>query len=176
MEQVSGVNGIKLAGISEEAYDKAEQILEWGSLAVLFLGIVNPHLYYTESNNSWDIAIYNNSFGKSNSQKLGRNLIKSGVQVPNYPCAAHHIIAGNAKLAEPARTILARYGIDINDAVNGVFLPIIKGVTVATYHPSIHTNAYYVKVNEILMDVTSKEDLLCLLEFIATELLNGTFI
>jgi hypothetical protein len=38
--------------------------------------------------------------------------------------AAHHIVAGTAKAAAPARAVLARFGIAINDAANGVLLAI----------------------------------------------------
>lgn len=49
-------------------------------------------------------------------------------------------------------------------------------VTDATYHPSLHTNSYYDKVNKMLSGATCKEDVLDILEFIADELSLGTFI
>jgi len=40
---------------------------------------------------------------------------------------AHHIVGGKLKRAEPARAILDKYQIDINDPANGVLLPGGKG-------------------------------------------------
>lgn len=70
---------------------------------------------------------------KADSTKLRKNLIKAGDEVPEYRNAAHHIVAGNAKLAEESRAVLNNYGIDINDSVNGVFLPTEKGVSNSAY-------------------------------------------
>ena len=55
-------------------------------------------------------------------------MIESGVEVPDYPNAAHHIVAGSSPKAAEARAILQRYGIDINDSANGVFLPTVREV------------------------------------------------
>ena len=74
-----------------------------------------------------------------------------------------------------ARAILSKYGIDKNDAINGVFLPTKKGVSNAAYHPSLHTNKYYEKVNLELKKATSKEDVEKILSSIATLLLNNSF-
>ena len=46
--------------------------------------------------------------------------------MPDFPNAAHHIVAGKAPSAEAARQILLEYGVDIDDAANGVFLPTIN--------------------------------------------------
>jgi len=46
--------------------------------------------------------------------------------VPDFPNTAHHIVAGKAPSAEAARQILLEYGVDIDDAANGVFLPTIN--------------------------------------------------
>lgn len=73
------------------------------------------------------------------------------------------------------RTILQKYGVDINDAGNGTFLPTAKDASSSAYHPSIHTNAYYDEVNKLLSTATSKEDVLDILDFIGSELKNGTF-
>ncbi len=111
----------------------------------------------------------------ASSKVLRQNLIDAGIVVPDYPNAAHHIVAGNAAKAEQARIILQNYGIGINDAANGVFLPTVKDVAVAAYHPSLHTNAYYDEVNNLLAEATSKTDVIEILEYIAESLLNGTF-
>ena len=110
-----------------------------------------------------------------NSKVLRQNLIEAGVEVPDYPNAAHHIVAGSSPKAAEARAILQKYGIDINDAANGTFLPTIKDAAAGAYHPSLHTNAYYDKINKLLSEATCKEDVLDILEFIGDELNNGTF-
>jgi hypothetical protein len=98
----------------------------------------------------------------------------SGVKEPDFPNAAHHIVAGKAPSAEAARQILLEYGVDINDAANGVFLPTIKGESGA-YHPSLHTDGYYRKVTEALNIATSKEDVIDILADIAEQLSKGIF-
>lgn len=65
--------------------------------------------------------------------------------------------------------------IDINDAVNGVILPTVKDVAEGAYHPSLHTNAYYDEINNLLSGVTSKQDVVDVLNYISGVLQNGTF-
>ena len=110
-----------------------------------------------------------------NSRKLRQNMIKAGVEVPDYPNAAHHIVAGKSPKVAEARAILQKYGVDINDASNGTFLPTVKGVAKGAYHPSLHTDSYYRKVTELLSSAKSKDDVLDILEDIAEQLQNGTF-
>ena len=109
------------------------------------------------------------------SKILRQNLIEAGVEVPDYPNAAHHIVAGRSPKAAEARAILRKYSVDINDAANGTFLPTVKDVAEGAYHPSLHTNAYYDKINKLLSEATCKEDVLDILEFIGDELSSGTF-
>ena len=109
------------------------------------------------------------------SKVLRQNLIDAGVEVPDYPNAAHHIVAGNSAKAEEARAILQKFGIDINDAVNGVFLPTVKDTVDSAYHPSLHTDQYYRKVTEMLSQAQSKDDVIDILSDIAEQLKNGTF-
>ncbi|CVK19390.1 hemagglutinin repeat-containing protein [Sporomusa sphaeroides] len=111
----------------------------------------------------------------ASSRKLGDNLVAAGVERPDYASAAHHIVAGNSVKANEARAILQKYGIDIDDAANGVFLPTVKDVSNSAYHPSLHTNAYYEKVTNLLQDVTTKEEALDILNKISNQLKNGTF-
>lgn len=74
-----------------------------------------------------------------------------------------------------ARAILQKYGVDINDPANGTFLPTVKDVAEGAYHPSLHTNAYYDKVNKLLSEATCKEDVLDILDDISEQLQCGTF-
>jgi len=117
----------------------------------------------------------NEGGSKASSVILRQNMIKAGIEEPEYANAAHHIVAGTSQKANEARAILQKYGIDINDATNGVFLPTVKDVPNSTYHPSLHTNAYYDKVNDMLRGATSKDDVLDILSDISEQLLNGTF-
>lgn len=112
----------------------------------------------------------------ADSKILRRNLIEAGFAEPNYRNAAHHIVAGNASAAIEARKILQSFGIDINAAVNGVFLPIEQGVSDAYYHVSLHTDTYYQKVTELLRNASSRYEVTLILNQIREQLLNGTFL
>ena len=113
---------------------------------------------------------------KADSKVLRQNLINAGETVPDFANAAHHIVAGNSAKAAEARAILQKNGVDINDATNGVFLPTVKDVTESAYHPSLHTNAYYDEVNNLLSGATSKQDVIDILNYISDELKSGTFL
>jgi hypothetical protein len=109
------------------------------------------------------------------SSKLARALEKAGIPRPPNT-AAHHIVAENAMRAEEARRILRHFGVDINAAANGVYLPVEQeGTTSGLYHPSLHSNAYYTEVNDRLRGATSENEVLEILDDIRGELLNGTF-
>ena len=77
---------------------------------------------------------------------------------------AHHIIARTHKLARPARKKLAKLGILIDDAVNGVSLP--RG-----FHRQL-TKGYYLKVNQEAAKWTTKEEAIKGLANIAEDLLR----
>ena len=62
---------------------------------------------------------------------------------------AHHIVAGTAKREQEARMVLERINIGINDAINGVFLPIEKGVSQATYHPRLRNEKDFTHKREV---------------------------
>ena len=85
-------------------------------------------------------------------------------------------MAGRATGAKDTRKILERYRININSAVNGVFLPTTKEVVGSTYHPSTHTKAYYNKVNSLLNRASSKKEVEKILQYISKTLSDGTFI
>jgi uncharacterized protein RhaS with RHS repeats len=90
------------------------------------------------------------------SKALGIALVANG-DVRLLGMDAHHIVAGSAARAAPARAVLERFGIHINDAANGVFLP-------ATVHAKLHTNKYYDAVNDALAQATTKEEALEVLD------------
>jgi hypothetical protein len=90
--------------------------------------------------------------GGASSRALARALEVAGhVRAPG--AAAHHLVPGGAKAAGPAREVLGKFGIGINDAANGVFLG-------GSVHSGIHTNAYYETVNELLGGATSRQQAL----------------
>ena len=123
-----------------------------------------------------DIAKHGDDFVQSlpSSKKLRRNLELAGVEVPDYPNAAHHIVAGSAPGAENAREILTKFGIDINDSSNGVFLPTQRNVVNSAYHPSLHSTEYYEKVDDMLSAATNREEAIEILHEIADQLAEGT--
>ncbi len=101
----------------------------------------------------------------------------SGVQrPPGY--AAHHIVAGNDQRAAAAREILKQFGISINAAVNGVFLPadkeaeIINGEAV---HSSLHTRDYFDAVEDALKMAKAREEAADVLRRIGRALQSGNF-
>jgi len=110
------------------------------------------------------------------SRALGANLEAAGIERP-AESAAHHIVAGNASQAAEAREILARAGIDINSASNGVFLPrnlSVANPSGAAVHSIIHTNVYYNAVNVALRIARPGMVADTLLD-IAEQLLSNTF-
>jgi YD repeat-containing protein len=94
---------------------------------------------------------------------LKRNLINAGVR-PVGKQVAHHIVAFSAKKARPAQAILAKFHIDLNDPINGMFIDKIGS----------HPDLYYDKVNDIMAQATSEDEARALLEQIANQIRNGT--
>lgn len=98
-----------------------------------------------------------------NSTILGYNLDDwYKISDPNWirpdDVAAHHLIPAKDKAAQAARDILEKYGIDINDAVNGVYLPnsknnnAIQGIE----HNGRHPQSYAEKVNDLIKKADTK--------------------
>jgi hypothetical protein len=84
---------------------------------------------------------------------------------------AHHII-GNS--TPKANEILNKFGIDINDPMNGIFLPAdgesgLKGVV----HVGGHTNKYYDYIESMFENCQSKDDCYAILDKIKNEIYNG---
>ena len=83
---------------------------------------------------------------------LGKNMVRqSGIPKPPNT-AAHHIVPENDKEAQDARDIMNKYGIDINGADNGVFLPtknnggVDPGITHNGRHPKDYTRIINQKI------------------------------
>jgi DNA-binding NtrC family response regulator len=76
--------------------------------------------------------------------------------------------AGSAAKAAPARAVLERLGIGIDDASNGTFLQ-------SNVHARIHTDAYYAAVNRALAQATTRQEALEVLSAIRQTILSGGF-
>jgi hypothetical protein len=114
------------------------------------------------------------------SRTLARNLAKGGYPRP-IGHAAHHIVPPREyrfKEAVEARKILEKFGIDINSADNGVWLPYKHKPAPGegTYHPSLHRGPYYAEVERLLRLATTKEKAIETLKDIGQQLSNGSFL
>lgn len=101
--------------------------------------------------------------------------------------AAHHIVAvneGRIPSAVTARNIFNSYGLDINDAVNGVFLPANRKVAAqnpnlpGATHSTLHTRVYYDTLLDRLDDLpdtATVSDLVAVLRQVRAELLTNDF-
>jgi hypothetical protein len=73
--------------------------------------------------------------------------------------------------------VLERVGVQLDEAVNGVFLPAARQATEqAMNHLTLHTNRYYAAVNDALVNVATREQAVEALGAIKQALLNGTFV
>ena len=78
-----------------------------------------------------------------------------------------HVVKKAAELAEPARNILKKFGIDVNDPrFNGAALP-------TKYHEGLHSKEYYDWVNSRLRDAQTKEQAESILDGIRKQLEQG---
>lgn len=81
---------------------------------------------------------------------LSRNLVAAAQQPRPAAVCAHHIVALKDDEAARSRLLLFRWGIGINDADNGVFLPArnvgMSGYPNAVHHTSWHTPEYHYEV------------------------------
>lgn len=111
------------------------------------------------------------------SERLDRNMRAAGMKRPPGT-AAHHIVAGKAKLAKIAQEKLKRLGIGINDANNGVYLPCDSKTPCddsGAIHSKLHTNQYYAAVNQLLEQASTPQQAIARLQWIAGELRGGRF-
>ncbi len=111
----------------------------------------------------------------TSSKLLRKNMVQAGYTEPGYPNAAHHIVAETSPKAATAQAILAGFGIDINSAENGVFLPTQEGVSSADYHPSLHTDLYFQRVTADLSQASNRTQAIEILDSIRTRLMYGAY-
>ncbi|MFE9439628.1 polymorphic toxin-type HINT domain-containing protein [Streptomyces sp. NPDC006602] len=135
-------DGTTVAVVANRAYSQRARTYN--------LTVDDLHTYYVLAGAT--PVLVHNSNCSSNAKILGENLEASGVTRP-ADTAAHHIVASTSPKAAAARQQLAKFGIDINDAGNGVFLPrgsASANPTGASVHSRIHTNDYYAYVNDLI--------------------------
>ena len=111
-------------------------------------------------------------------RKLARNMAKAGLTRPSNT-AAHHIVpaaVSKFQSAINARRILAKFGVSVENAANGVYLPSkLDDAVKAAYHPTLHTERYFDEVYNRLASARSADDVLVILNDIRKELLAGKF-
>ncbi|WP_071593302.1 AHH domain-containing protein [Kamptonema formosum] len=83
---------------------------------------------------------------------------------------AHHIVASTHRRAQEARDILDRYGIDINDANNGIPLP-----NHLHHGRGLHSYRGIDEVRIRLRAATSRDEAIEILTQISDEIRSGTF-
>lgn len=99
-----------------------------------------------------------------NDGKYAMNTLKNGNQ-------AHHIIGNKTPMAAEK---LHKYGIDINDPMNGVFLPSSSRSGLrGTIHRGGHTQDYYDYIEQMFSSCRSKEDCYDVLDKIKNDLYKG---
>ena len=118
------------------------------------------------------------------SRTLARNILRAH---PTYIrpelVDTHHIVGRVHELAFAARAYLFAWGIGINDADNGVFLPRYEATRIARMpyapnHQGLHTREYYLNVTLRLDPVAevSVTAVRTVLKEIKSELIAGTFL
>jgi hypothetical protein len=79
---------------------------------------------------------------------------------------------------EPARGVLRKFNIGINDVSNGVFLPANRATQVIageTIHSTLHTKEYYDAVDDALKSATTRQQVVTILQNIRAALQSGDF-
>lgn len=105
--------------------------------------------------------------GSGSATRLARALLRLGFS-RGLNADTHHVVSRRALMAEPARKALERFGINLDEPANGVFLPEVQ-------HDHLHTNAYYEAVNRELATARTKAEAEQILRSIARRLAEGKF-
>ena len=142
----------------------------------------NPNFYgYTfDCNTEVDVWGLNCS---SDAAELRKNMEAAGIDVPEYENSAHHIVMSNSsdkRMEELRKKMDEKFGIGINEADNGVFLPKSSKIkkeagTNAHAHSRVHTETYKQNVYDRLKDIDNEADFRNELKKIGEELKAGTF-
>ncbi len=122
-------------------------------------------------------------YSGSASEILRAELKDAGVITPPFANEAHHIVPEGMNIPElnEVRALMKRYGVDLNSASNGVFLPNAPNLPhagSATVHRGSHTVEYakYVAKHIQNNNPQSAADIAELLNELRVKLLNGTLI
>jgi hypothetical protein len=113
----------------------------------------------------------------ADSSLLAANLQANGAARPEG-WHAHHIVPGGDDRAAYARSVLARFGIGINDPANGVFLPggsRTQNPGGSAVHSRLHTERYYGLVNDTMRSVVDHNSAVAALQSIRSALQNGNW-
>jgi hypothetical protein len=117
------------------------------------------------------------------SRTLDRNIRKANPGTSRASTMdAHHIVAQQDMRADDARKLLFNWGIGINDADNGVYMPrystsVAPSLPNCPDHQSIHTFKYFLTVTNALLDVSEEPTQAGreMLRSIKASLIAGTF-
>ncbi|MBD8879572.1 AHH domain-containing protein [Rhodanobacter sp. 7MK24] len=108
---------------------------------------------------------------------LSRNIVKATTQSRPASTCAHHIVALRDPEATNSRALLFGWGIGINDADNGVFLPQsstgLPGYPNAPRHNPHHRVAYHLAVYDELQYAGNTQQGRATLRFLKTKILSG---
>lgn len=116
------------------------------------------------------------------SRILARNIRNATGEIRHAEADAHHIVARLDAGAQRSRILLFGWGIGINDADNGMYMPKkrtskVPGLELSTAHENIHTFRYHLAVETRLRFVTDgTEKARAALRIIRSEILNDQFI
>lgn len=118
-------------------------------------------------------------------KKLAENMQSTGRGERPGSTAAHHIVSWNDQRASKARLRLAAFGIDIDNEVNGVYLPLhkahipMKSLPNAYAHSTVHTEKYYLNVEflieESVLEGLGHRGIVDTLRDIADDMQDGQF-
>lgn len=111
---------------------------------------------------------------------LSRNLVKATSQPRPASACAHHIVALRDPEAMNSRVLLFGWGIGINDADNGVFLPRdragLPGYPSAPRHNPHHRVAYHLAVYDELQYAENTDEGRATLRFLKAKILSGVLV
>lgn len=134
--------------------------------------VADLHTYYVLAGQT-PVLVHNTC--SSNAKILGENMEAAGTVRPGET-AAHHMVASTSPKAAAARQQLSKFGIDINDADNGVFLPrgsASVNPSGASVHSRIHTNDYYSYVNDMIGGARNAGEARDVLGYLRSQLQGG---
>lgn len=124
----------------------------------------------------------NSKSNRQHSTTLTQNVFQATGQARSAGASMHHIVASGDARARVSRGLLFAWGIGINDADNGVFLPRSSAAAAArpssaSNHAGVHTNRYHLQVTVRLQAVEDRaqDTARDVLRGIRGELLTGIF-